>query len=806
MVVSKQTDTGTVNFFRRRDIWLPLLVFGILLIFGWLEYGFQRAHEKTLLARRTAILANQIGAGMEISLLSSVAILQQEELDAYHYFSEDIHPGLVGPDSILLIDQHGNMFPFPPDSLQGQAPQGILSKAVSPSLWLAHQRVVSDRLPHVGLLVETAELDSSLAVIVPVASESARGLALIAYFGIDRLARETMIASLRSSYILGISLEHRLGTGESTRIQAPSDLHRYHRFRLFDSTMEIKLTPSPGMVAAELISPLSPLPLISLVVALVITWFLHILILRTEALEHAQTRLEESERKYRDLFNTSPSGILRYDAAGCVTDGNPALLAMLGKSGTLQGRPIAEEPGLDDLIEPVRETLAGTEAILEMEIGEPEAGGQRYLHAELVPLWNSNGDVAGGVAVLEDVTPAHQADQLQRVLYTIADTTSRAENLEHLYEAIRISLSEVLDTTNFFIALYDGQADMISYPYYMDEFDEQPEPGKLKKGLTAFVIRNGTSLFVRKKDMLEMADRGQINIEGTLSEEWLGSPLAIDNRIMGVLSVQSYRSADLYQESDLEILNFVSDQVARAIRFQEAQEALQNSEIRFRRQAEELQDSNELKELLLDIITHDLRNPASVIQSLAQELVAEEDREETRLVLESSVSLLGVIENTSAMARVVLGEQLPTMDVDVSAMTERISHEYKQVLAQSGRSLVCRIEPDIHVHAHPILGEALVNYLSNANKYSPEGDEILLSLQRDGKIIRIEVADHGEGIPEDMREKIFQRQAQRKRHVGMGRGLGLAIVQRIIDALGGEVGVKENATGGNTFYIILPLE
>jgi two-component system OmpR family sensor kinase len=106
--------------------------------------------------------------------------------------------------------------------------------------------------------------------------------------------------------------------------------------------------------------------------------------------------------------------------------------------------------------------------------------------------------------------------------------------------------------------------------------------------------------------------------------------------------------------------------------------------------------------------------------------------------------------------------------------------------------------------------QVVANLLGNARRYSPEGTAIELEVGVDADRGRgwIAVVDHGEGIPESIREKVFQRfwraDTSRARETG-GSGLGLSIVASIVSSLQGEVAVEETPGGGATFRVSFPL-
>ena len=106
------------------------------------------------------------------------------------------------------------------------------------------------------------------------------------------------------------------------------------------------------------------------------------------------------------------------------------------------------------------------------------------------------------------------------------------------------------------------------------------------------------------------------------------------------------------------------------------------------------------------------------------------------------------------------------------------------------------------------LVQVLTNLISNACKFSPAGSSVDLAVSRRGERLRVEVADHGPGISEDFRKRIFQKfsqaDASNTRKEG-GTGLGLSISKAIIERLGGEIGFFSEPGKGATFIVEIPL-
>ncbi|WP_037339260.1 diguanylate cyclase domain-containing protein [Salinisphaera hydrothermalis] len=169
------------------------------------------------------------------------------------------------------------------------------------------------------------------------------------------------------------------------------------------------------------------------------------------------------------------------------------------------------------------------------------------------------------VAVAHDVTRLREAKSVQSALYSISEAAHTAEDLDDLFSRIHAIISHLLPAANFCVALLDARAQLIEYPYCADERGGAPRTTTIDADtLGARVIRTGTHLLLAPENFDEWpASIRQLKDSGT--RYWLGAPLKLDDRTIGALIVKSYEGGLTYTESDLELLEFVSTQVAQAI-------------------------------------------------------------------------------------------------------------------------------------------------------------------------------------------------------------------------------------------------
>ena len=242
-------------------------------------------------------------------------------------------------------------------------------------------------------------------------------------------------------------------------------------------------------------------------------------------------------------------------------------------------------------------------------------------------------------------------------------------------------------------------------------------------------------------------------------------------------------------------------------KLKEARAALEASETKHRNLSNELAQSNTLKDLLLDIITHDIKNPVGVIQGMT-ELLAMDDAEDEKIQLlsDSTERLLQVLNNATTLSKVAMHESLEKHQLNISELLKSVIRTFQPSLEKAGIEVINEIHNDLTILAHPVVEEVLTNYLSNAAKYATAGNQLKIYHTMEDGWNTLNFADNGETIKVELRDKIFVRSVQLEEGQKRGRGLGLAIVKYIAESLGGEVGVRPNEPQGNIFYIKLPLK
>jgi PAS domain S-box-containing protein len=164
-----------------------------------------------------------------------------------------------------------------------------------------------------------------------------------------------------------------------------------------------------------------------------------------------------------------------------------------------------------------------------------------------------------------DVTERRRAAQVQEATSRISEAALAARTVPELCTAIHSIVSGLMAAENFYIAVYDEKAEVLSFPYFVDQFEPPPAPRRLANGLTEYVLRTGRPLLIGPEEFGRLVEAGDVTLRGPASLDWLGVPLKVGDRTIGVVAAQSYTEQLRYGEQEQRILQFVSTQIALAI-------------------------------------------------------------------------------------------------------------------------------------------------------------------------------------------------------------------------------------------------
>ena len=196
---------------------------------------------------------------------------------------------------------------------------------------------------------------------------------------------------------------------------------------------------------------------------------------------------------------------------------------------------------------------------LERKQGKDEL--EQQVHLRTIELANAN-------QVLQlEIVERQRAERLQAALFQIAQLASVDISQTDFYRRVHVVIGELINAENFYIALLAEDGSALEFPYYVDATVQNQPSRSLGRGLSEYVIRHASPLLGAKEDIYELERQGEIEAQaaGTPAVCWLGVPLFIDDKAIGLIVVQSYDDAIVYGPADQELLSFAASQVANSL-------------------------------------------------------------------------------------------------------------------------------------------------------------------------------------------------------------------------------------------------
>lgn len=299
-----------------------------------------------------------------------------------------------------------------------------------------------------------------------------------------------------------------------------------------------------------------------------------------------QQALERTNAQLKELFENANDLIQIFSPDGSLQFVNKAWKEKMGYSKKeiplLNIKDIVHVNAQKETFQNLKR-LAQGETIEKFETVYVTKDGRSVLLSGNVNCSFENGKVNEFRGILHDITHRMRAEKAQNLYYSIANLTIRSSNLQNLYFNIHQELKKIIEAKNFYIALVNRITHQVEFPYFVDENYKEAyhhNEKRVGKGLTEYAMLKQKSLVYKEEDIIKLAEKEKLDITGPIPKIWLGVPLKLENRIIGVISVQSYKSENTYNDKDLELLDFISGQVALAIERKYNEEKIKNQAAR----------------------------------------------------------------------------------------------------------------------------------------------------------------------------------------------------------------------------------
>ncbi len=543
-------------------------------------------------------------------------------------------------------------------------------------------------------------------------------------------------------------------------------------------------------------------------------------ILQSKIAEHRKTQEELKRLSLRNrlILETTMDGYILTNPDGNIIDVNPAYCKLIGYTRTellmMNIHEVDADQGVDEKNERIKQIMK--QGSVRTDTKHRHKNGQLLnLDMSISIMQVENNPMI--IAFIRDITQRKHTEQIQKVLFNISNAANTTDNLIKLIDEIKVELGTIIDTTNFYIALYNSENDTISLPFIADEKDKITSI-PAGKTLTNYVIKTQKPLLANKKKLEILERAGEVGKFGSDSEVWLGVPLKIKGNVIGVLAVQSYTNEFAYDKSDMEILEFISRQISISI-------DRKNTEQNLRDALAKATESDQLKSVFLATMSHELRTPLNAVIGFSEIIRNENLPLSDILQFNKSINisgnnLLSIVEDIFEIALIETGkvklvkEKVNLInllnDINESIIieqqnTDKIHIELKLTIPKESRKISLLTDP-------LKFKQILINLLKNALKFTIKGSvEYGFSVKKDHdkSFLEFFVKDTGIGIPKKKKEVVFEmfRQIEEthSRTYG-GIGLGLTIAKRLTEILGGKIWFDTDEQKGSIFYFTMPLD
>jgi signal transduction histidine kinase len=379
-------------------------------------------------------------------------------------------------------------------------------------------------------------------------------------------------------------------------------------------------------------------------------------------------------------------------------------------------------------------------------------------------------------------------------------------DLTDVLNLILSSALELLGGTEGSIMLLEEDGEHLQVVSYHGPKVETVMKGRAKvgTGISGTVAQSRQPMLIQG----DRVQKGRGHPERGISSA-MSVPLVRNDELLGVLNLNDTERQRIFTEQDLNALGLFAEHAAIAIG---------NASI-FEKERETVARLEELDQLKSDFVasvSHELKTPLTAIIGAAKtvsrkgrEMDPEHHAQFMEMIERQGGRLLRLVEDVLTTSQIESGRPMKRVLVDLKAAANEVIQELVQTKSGEGRTVELRAEPDKpQIWGDLIaLQQVMTNLIENSLKYSDEPSRVIVTVSETPEEGLLEVADEGVGISEEGLQVIFERfhqvDSSSTRKVG-GFGLGLFIVKQLVDAHGGDIGVKSAEGKGTIFTVRLP--
>ncbi|MCM2349390.1 MAG: ATP-binding protein [Bacteriovoracaceae bacterium] len=399
------------------------------------------------------------------------------------------------------------------------------------------------------------------------------------------------------------------------------------------------------------------------------------------------------------------------------------------------------------------------------------------------------GRLLGMGTITRDITRNKNFENLLKFLAEAGATLSSTLGYENTLKSVgELSVRELADICVLEIFDEDGK-----FTRYVTAADD-------KKEWIADIImsRYPNRPFIETNETL-FIEHTSLELQALSIKSAIAIPLLVHGKNLGIISYLSDGKTRTFGEVEVPMAEEFTRLSALSIR---------NAKL-----YREEQEASKMREDVLAVVSHDLKNPLSFIHLVAQMIQRSENPDKDKIkefgtkIGKAAEQMQVLIHDLLDFAKLKSGtlsvEKRPVSFGEVIAM---VIDQLKLQAENKKQTLTINLYPDLpEIDADPYrMAQILTNLLDNAIKFTPEGGEVMLWATKGEEGILVTVSDNGPGIEADQLPNIFEKFWQAKRTKHMGSGLGLAIVKGLIEAHNGKVWVESRVGKGASFSFSVP--
>jgi signal transduction histidine kinase len=390
-------------------------------------------------------------------------------------------------------------------------------------------------------------------------------------------------------------------------------------------------------------------------------------------------------------------------------------------------------------------------------------------------------------------------------------------SIRDLTHGALISLRRVMPCDRAEVSVFDEGGVLLLASDGIESGEEWLADGERTRSLGDISdLRRGDARIVTDTGVADPKNVAAVGLAGIGIGAYATLPMTVDGALVGVLRIASAEPGS-FPDEDLAIAKEMADQLAVAIRQGQLRGELEGHAADLERQVEirtaELRETNDQLDAFAYSISHDLRAPLRAMQGFSQALLedygrvlGDEGRDYADRVVRAAARMDRLIRDLLAYSRLAR-QELSLVPVELASVVAEAIEQVRADPASEDVDLACEGPMPAVIGHRPTMQQILVNLLTNAVKFVDEGvrPRVRVWAVDRGDHVRLCVGDNGIGIDEAFHTKVFgvlERLHGVERYEGTG--IGLAIVTKGAERMGGRAGVESAPGDGSTFWVELP--